>query len=230
MKEFLNTATTNDVPFSGNVLKLSSSTPPMDGFRTIVERGVLSAPVYEEKNPDSFVGFLDTRNLTSWVLFAYNKENTSPSLDDIVGHGVKICERAIDNVTSSYLARPHPFRKVNAGDPLIDICRYLANRSHRVAVVDPATNAITKIVSQSTLVKYMYDHRAKFPEFMSQTVVNLGSAPVISVPMNTSTIDVFRCMDKYNLSGIAILNPSGGIIGCTTSADLKVCPRVLTLR
>lgn len=50
----------------------------------------------------------------------------------------------------------------------------------------------------------------------------MGHSPVVSVANSTPTIEVFQKMEKNNLSGIAVLNDEGKIIGATSGADLKL--------
>jgi CBS domain-containing protein len=51
--------------------------------------------------------------------------------------------------------------------------------------------------------------------------LNIGSGPVVCTSSSTPTIEVFQKMEKNNLSGIAVLNEDGKIIGATSGADLK---------
>eukprot|EP00475_Leptophrys_vorax_P014616 TRINITY_DN2090_c0_g1_i2.p1 TRINITY_DN2090_c0_g1~~TRINITY_DN2090_c0_g1_i2.p1 ORF type:complete len:146 (-),score=45.28 TRINITY_DN2090_c0_g1_i2:28-465(-) len=52
--------------------------------------------------------------------------------------------------------------------------------------------------------------------------LNLGKSPVVSVQNNVPTIEVFQLMERNNLSGIAVLNDEGRIIGATSGTDLKL--------
>jgi len=51
--------------------------------------------------------------------------------------------------------------------------------------------------------------------------LNIGSGPVVTASSHTPTIEVFQKMEKNNLSGIAVLNDEGKIVGATSGADLK---------
>ena len=101
--EFLSSNTSEVIEFKGEITDISSHLSPIDAFQIIVEKGYLSAPVYvENANGKEYSGFLDTRTLVSWLVFAYDDKNTKPNLQDIVA---KMTERAIDNVsvTCKYL-------------------------------------------------------------------------------------------------------------------------------
>jgi CBS domain-containing protein len=52
----------------GKVIVVKSSQTPYEGFKTLVENNVLSVPVYDI-NTKKYTGFLDIRDLVSFVVF-----------------------------------------------------------------------------------------------------------------------------------------------------------------
>jgi hypothetical protein len=57
--------------------------------------------------------------------------------------------------------------------------------------------------------------------------VGLARKRVISLSTMSKAIDAFKQMDKYHLSGIAIVDTSNRLVGNTSATDLKVCAGAL---
>ena len=143
---------------------------PLDAFRQIVSNGYLSAPVFVFQGHKQYIGFLDTRNLVAWVVFAYDEQNTRPSLDEIVNHGIKRVSVAIDSVTVSYLARSNPFKAVSSDEKLLRAFEVLCARDcHRVPVLGEDGN-VKKLITQYGVIEYLYKNRDQYPIALAHTV------------------------------------------------------------
>jgi len=53
--------------------------------------------------------------------------------------------------------------------------------------------------------------------------LSIGTTPVLSVKSNSKAIEVFRLMDNKKLTGVAVVDESGRLVGNTSASDLKVC-------
>ena len=52
--------------------------------------------------------------------------------------------------------------------------------------------------------------------------IEIGSRGMYKVPMTASALDTFRLMEKRNLSGLAVVDQTGKLVGNTSGRDLKV--------
>lgn len=52
--------------------------------------------------------------------------------------------------------------------------------------------------------------------------IKIGTVPVISVKSTAKAIDVFRLMDNKKLTGVAVVDETGKLVGNTSASDLKV--------
>jgi CBS domain-containing protein len=59
--------------------------------------------------------------------------------------------------------------------------------------------------------------------------LSIGTKPVLSVNHNTSAIDTFRLMDNKKISGVAVVDDSGKLVGNTSAIDLKLFMNTLSL-
>ena len=103
IREFVQDKSVSELPDQAHILEIDADhTKPMEAFQQIVLKGFLSAPVFKmEKDKKKYIGFLDTRNLVAWVVYAYDDKNSTPSLQEIVHHGIKRVAVTMDAVSVS---------------------------------------------------------------------------------------------------------------------------------
>jgi hypothetical protein len=103
LMDFLSDKTVAELPEQAEILDVDGDHGTLlEAFQQIVAKGFLSAPVYtldKKTGKKKYTGFIDTRNLVAWVVFAYDEKNLTPSLSEIVHHGIKRVDVAMDGVT-----------------------------------------------------------------------------------------------------------------------------------
>jgi len=210
---------------------VKSNYSPYEGFKTLVENNILSAPVYDEKT-QKFTGFLDIRDLVSFVVFVDDdqKSDVPQNLHELIMHGCKLFKAELDGVTVTYLSRRNPFHPLSTTDSLLKACEDLSKGLHRVPVVDQEGNLVN-IISQSSIISFLAKHEKNIKSQIHQTLgeLNLGTKPVISVKQESPAIDTFRLMDKKKISGVAVVDNHGRFVGNTSASDLKLFMRTLSL-
>lgn len=93
---------------------------------------------------------------------------------------------------------------------------------HRVPVVNEK-GEVVNILSQSSLITFLNHSCANLAEFKSTLKeLHLGSKPVISVHKDVPAIEAFRLMDKKKISGVAVVDTDGKLVGNTSASDLKL--------
>jgi len=197
-----------------------------------------------------WVGFLDIRDLVAYVILCYEYEEKkmaedaraqaraaehhelpeSPAFLRQVLSEEHMVEKATmhrdprKGVTTKYLAVRNRFVPVHPEDTLYKAAQLLASPEvHRVPVVD-REGRLVDIISQSNLIKFLSVNADKLAVGMSHTLAELhiASKPVVHVRDNETTLATFRVMNTRHLSGVAIVNAAGAIIGNTSASDLKL--------
>eukprot|EP01118_Nematostelium_gracile_P008930 TRINITY_DN2985_c0_g1_i2.p1 TRINITY_DN2985_c0_g1~~TRINITY_DN2985_c0_g1_i2.p1 ORF type:complete len:352 (-),score=95.97 TRINITY_DN2985_c0_g1_i2:24-968(-) len=215
----------------GELVVVKSSQNPYEGFKTLVDHNILSAPVLDEKT-GKYTGFLDIKDLVSFVVFVDDdqKSDVPQNLGELIIHGCKLFKVDLDGVTVTYLSRRNPFRPIKSTDSLLKVCEELASGLHRVPIVDDAGNLVN-IISQSAIVSWLYSKSHDLKHFTSKSIeeLNLGTKPVIMVKENTPAIETFRLMDNKKISGVAVVDSNGKFVGNTSASDLKLFMKTLSL-
>lgn len=202
------------------VIVVSAGTTPSEGFKVLVDNNILSAPVYDDYL-HHYWGFLDLRDLISFAVFA--EENAGGhTLNEIVGHGVKMFRHPEASITTPYLARRHSFTPVPETASLADVASILATGVHRVPVLK--AGQVLDIVSQSNIIAYLHQHVKEIPSMAKTHIaeMNVGTSPVLSVRHTTSVYDTFKLLDSNGKTGTAVVDDHGAILTSTSGKDLKL--------
>jgi len=224
-REAIENLKVSDLPaMKGPVVTVSSNDSLEEGFLKLSNGNVLSAPVFSEETKQ-YTGFLDMRDLVSSVVFISEQQSqkATKTLADLF-----VNAKWVGGAFSvTYLSRRNAFKSVSPSDPLIKVCEMLAARSgaaklKRVAVVD-AEGQVTAIISQSTLLsfvgKLISEHHVHSDKAIA--ALELGSAPVIALEESLPAIEAFRIMDSKRITGMAIVNTAGRLVGNISARDLK---------
>ena len=120
---------------------------------------------------------------------------------------------------------------MNSGASLREVVSKLSGSVHRVPVVNEEGRVI-KIISQSSIIEWFSHHLGEVHASQTVNELKLGSRPVITVRRSLPAIEAFKLMETHNLSGLAVVDEDGSLIGATSARDLKVSlpPCLVSLR
>lgn len=94
---------------------------------------------------------------------------------------------------------------------------------HRVPVIDHQ-GRVTNLITQSALVAYLAAHLDKLGNIREQTVgaLTLGHKSVVTASVNLRAIDAFKIMTQHGVSGVAVVDEEGNLIGNISVRDIRV--------
>jgi CBS-domain-containing membrane protein len=94
---------------------------------------------------------------------------------------------------------------------------------HRVPIEDK-DGKLVDIISQSAIVSFINRNSEKLKSVLNQTLGDLGLAKktVISVRDTDSAINCFKLITTKNLSGLAVVDKDGRVVGNTSASDMKL--------
>lgn len=102
---------------------------------------------------------------------------------------------------------------------------------HRVVLFE-ASGEISNLISQTDVVHWLADHDCKLPDSLqTHTLRDLGfgsdrrRSEFVKVDASTATIECFRILRELNVSGAAVVENDGKIIGDITNGDLRSLTR-----
>lgn len=210
----------------------------------------MGAPVYDAE-AKTYVGMFDVRDILSCVTAAHREflamgGHHKPGEDTCLPHDVEVhhktqrelMAKALQHikintkppspgaVTVSYLAARNPMVPFSTkDDSLLQICKVLmGRRNHRVPITDTSsgTRVCTGIISQSGLIAFIASKMS--PESLDESMDDAGlpyRKDVVKVSEDATAASAFELLDAKRLSGIAVVDEDGKLIGNTSARDIK---------
>ena len=232
-----------------SVIVIDSKMTPLEASKILWSRDIMGAPVYDAEKK-TYVGMFDVRDILSCVISAHREYlamlgRHKPGEDTALPHDIdghrkaqgELIAKALQNIkinaaptspgaiTVSYLAARNPMKAHTKGENLVEICKELEKRgTHRVGIIDSSsgTPVCTGIISQSGLVDFIFSKCA--PGSMEQKISE-SSIPykkeVAKISEEATAADAFELLDSKRLSGIAVVDEDGVLIGNTSARDIK---------
>jgi len=237
-------ATAADFPFEGKVIEIPATATIDEALKILVKHGILSAPVYDEKNK-KYLGFFDISDVLALIygvdllrhLFPISqlREQTV----DI--HGLKLDlsysndAKGTDLPVSSMMqvdGHTAPWWPVSPQSTLLDVVKRLAAKvdppwsaCRRVPVINPATGKVIKIISQSEMVSQVFhnvvDHNATEPLFIQTPRTHkIGLCAIHTIQHSDIARKAFEIIINYRVSAVPVIGESGGMVAAITNKDI----------
>lgn len=213
-------------------------------FNTLISNHILSAPVQEGGH---FIGFLDIRDLVSFVLFAAKEHDRHPEdipLDQLMSKEgffqsqvtspqpevTSIVEQTrmpgnpLQAITVGYLCRRNRFISVSSQDKLLKVLQLLSTKElHRVPVQNEEGSLIA-VISQSNIVDYLSQLAERDPSCMQHSIAELqiGHSPVYTALASAPAVLAFDLMDKKQVFGVGVVDDHGVLVGNISASDIKL--------
>jgi len=95
---------------------------------------------------------------------------------------------------------------------------------HRLAMFD-SNGQITNVVSQSDMIRFLFNHLEDLGALADTTVTDLGfvsgTSGVVTVRPETPALDAMVLMEERGISAVAVTNTAGAIIGNFSVSELR---------
>ncbi|KAI9311256.1 hypothetical protein BX666DRAFT_1868425 [Dichotomocladium elegans] len=225
---------------SQKVITIDGSLPVEEACNLLIKNNISSAPVYDSRtNADpakvtEYVGMFDYGDVIAYLLLVLlEKVPSSSQIKEPVDETFEVTDvirRAVEGQTvpvrlASDLSRKNPFYSILPESTLLSAVEEFACGTHRVCVLEPA-GEIKGILSQSTVVEYLYNNRKQFPsieKLFAKTLrqLGLGDSDVISANADSRVLDALSLMSQYGVSSVVIVGASGVALGNISMTDIK---------
>ncbi|ORZ21400.1 hypothetical protein BCR42DRAFT_448250 [Absidia repens] len=220
-----------------DVIEIDGALPVEQACNVLIDNNISSAPVYTHVDPKAnkqtihggktYDGFFDYADVIAYILLVLRKtsadEGSSLEIRDIVKRALQ--GKQVPVSLASDLSQKNPFYSILPEATLLSAVDEFSCGTHRVCVLDP-NGQVKGILSQSTVVKYLFENRHQFPEIeslMNKTLreLNLGQTEVISVNADSPVLNALSQMNHSNVSSVAVLGQMGVILGNISMTDVK---------
>ncbi|CEP10984.1 hypothetical protein [Parasitella parasitica] len=204
-----------------------------EACQVLVENNISSAPVFVDNEKGHYIGMFDYGDVIAYILLVLHRkpgQKESEDTVDLESLEIKdIVHRALQGQKvpvgmASDLSRKNPFYSILQEATLLSAVEIFACGTHRVSILRP-DGRVKGILSQSTVVKYLFENRKQFLEIdsvLNKTIreLDLGNEPVIGVDANATVLDALSLMSAHGVSSVAVLRGKT-VLGNISMTDVK---------
>ncbi len=236
--------TTNNI--KANVVELDSSLAPVEAAKILWEKNIVGAPVWDGQL-NRYIGFFEMRDILSSVVAKAKAEKeeeeirggegtcTTDRYNERMVKELEIGDKTDKNgkkkfvdvkpsdLTVSYLAARNHFAFCNADAKLSDLCECLMKEQcHRIPILNE-DGKCQNIISQSQLIRFI-SSKCNHDD-LQETIGEAGIVyrkDVVSIIDTADASEAFTLLDNKRLSGIAVIDEDGQIVGNTSARDIKL--------
>jgi len=210
-------------PFvKGSVIEINAKTKVNEAFRTLIQNNLLSAPVYDD-DKHRYLGFFDVQDAIGYathmehLFLGKETERTTHEVGEMLS--IQATTRAVA-----------PWVPVPPSTPMSEVI-LLLTKVRRVPVIDPTTNRVIKVISQSLVCHQMHEtlsHMTDIPARFLQRPKDfgLGMKNVVTVGEGTLAREAFQILIEKNVSAVGVLDEEGALLTCITAKDIRLLPLV----
>lgn len=129
------------------------------------------------------------------------------------------------------LGAKEPFVMLPHTAKLTKVVEAFGGGVHRLVIVKEWTNEVVGLLSQSHLVKFLWENGASFPvidQLYPQMIKDLGVGSqqnLISINGDRLLSEALLLMDVEGVSSLAVVDNSLNVVGNISTVDVKVCAR-----
>jgi len=190
-----------------------------DVISILKDHKISSAPVVNKQGKS--IGLVDILDLLTFACGKLSfKETPTFAISKIaIEEFLKKAVKDLPNVSGRA-----PYKELPIHATLQDVLQLLAQKNvHRVLIRNEAEDFVG-LITQSAMVRYLQQKKDNLSDFMNQRVKDLwpiGQKQTETIDFNCFVIDALARLEEKQISGIAVVNTKGQIIGNISASDLK---------
>jgi len=212
----------------GTVVRISSNETIRDAFKKMLSYQIMAIPVVNSENGKP-VYILSMMNIIEFLMKHYSLGDFKANLLN------SIKNMFASNKTETFLNTKLSEIEANGNfviDPVYTVTEdaflleavdlMLKYSAHRVVVLNQHDDLIN-VITQSRLIQFISNFVDSIPTCKKSLFeLKLHNRPLICVLENQTAYEAFKIMQERQLTGIAVINSSGTLLGNISISDLKL--------
>jgi len=188
-------------------------------LKNLDENKISSIPLTRASSPASIIGIVDILDL---VTSCTAKLDAPILTESIAKREIEqfLNKKAIDVVEMS--AR-NIWQEISERALLLDMLALLSHPNiHRLAVIDDNKKVIA-LITQTDVVQFLFQNRTRLGDIISSPIKSWSQVKhVESIEVNDTLADSFRIMWEHEISGVAVVDKDGSLVGNISASDIKI--------
>lgn len=212
-------------PADGRIFICQRTDKVVDVWQGLIRHNFLSVPVLQ-KTKDKYYGFVDLADIVMFVLRMFGDEKLNIDRDfwEMYKQEEYMAQKTVNDIMVYPISRRNPFSPVKKGYTLFSSLELLAKEPglHRIPVIDQ-NRKLVNIITQSQVLKFIHDNMNILGTVRNKPVTQFPTynTHVHVINENEKAIDAFKLMTSHHVSGMAVINDQGKLVGNISLRDLK---------
>lgn len=199
----------------------------VDVFRGMIEKNILSVPVLlrEEKR---YFGFIDMADIVRYIVSHFGaRAHHDRDFWELVKEEEKFQGKTVNDIMQYPVRWRNPFHPVVRGYSAMSVLEPLAHEPDllRIPIVDRDTRQMYNLVTISQYGRWLHQNIASLGTIKDKPL-SLFTVPltkkVVSVSEDDIAITAFQKMIDENVTGVAVVNEAGRLMGALSMRDIKI--------
>jgi len=179
-----------------------------------------------QKTGRKWYGFLDMGDIVSYVTETFGGSQLSTTQDfwTLFSKEEQFRNITVKDVMKSPLTRRNPFHPIKGGYSLLYAIEALAKERnlYRVAVIDD-DRQLLNLITDSQVLTFLHENIDKIGPKVDRPVSEMNVLrEVVRIKESQPAVEAFNLMVKEAISGVAVVDDKGHLVGNLSVRDLKV--------
>jgi len=212
-------------PEEGKIFVCQRTDKIVDVWKGLIRHNFLSVPVIQTTKQKYF-GFVDVADIVHFFVENFGSSQMR-GVDDfwkLIEKEEHFISRQVRDIMKYPLSRRNPFHPIPVDYSLFSAVEALAREPslHRVPIVDE-NRTLVGLISQSRLITFFKEHMQTLGNKKNKPLSLIKSLfhEVYSVKHEDTSLDAFKLMITKNVSGVAVVDKMGKLVGGLSLRDLK---------
>ncbi|KAI9822442.1 MAG: cell separation during budding [Pycnora praestabilis] len=202
----------------------------------LIDSGGPAILIREIPSSKSAIGTFDYSDLNAYLLLVVglahpDESHMSPfqELAKKARQGNKIPLKDVKEV-----GKKEPFVTLSDSEDLTKAVETFGSGVHRIIIVKQGTNRVVGILSQSRLVRFLWENGRSFPvidglypQYLKD--LNIGSHTVIAINGDKPLTDALELMNNEGVTSLAVVDNQLNVIGNISNVDVKLLTKTSSL-
>jgi len=203
-------------PRTENLVLIPSTATVSQTLQRLYATAILSAPVIEHKN-NLILGSIDVMDILSYVLDVPKETQYAEKMASYKNKFTHSISQVIAN------SKREPFLPMSYGTPVgVLVANLFSIGIHRVPLFDEQ-NQLVSIISQMDVIPYVHRNLKSLGHLANWTMSQLDLLPanIVTIYEHASLRTAFEDISSCLVSGIAVVDKSGKLVGNLSASDFK---------
>jgi CBS domain-containing protein len=209
------------------VVRVRNDATISQALKILIDNKVQAVPVVDHTSGKPLY-ILSMMNILDYLLQVFTEDDfktdvTHQFLQWLEGKPEKVAQEKLTVIEQKIDYKLDDAVTIDETASILDALKLsIDNHAHRVLALN-SEGRISNLITQSRIIQFvavMLDNLPKTTKTLEE--LKLGVSPVLTISENSTAFQAFKLMREKRISGLAVVNDDGKLVGSISASDLKI--------